>query len=161
MHFVELATREQRSVPHARPLGYHGHCGDLWIHFEERERIGISTVTGEVVWHQEESEPDRHTELVFADGVAYCGGPALSAYDLRTGALVWRRELPGNPGRLRLREGRLYAGTKSGRIYVLDALTGELLVSHDLGVEPVAIDGLGPDRVVVGTYKAVYCLEIA
>lgn len=161
MHFVDLATMKERSVPHLRTLGYHGHCGELWCHFDERERFGISTVTGEVVWHQVESEPDLHTELTFADEVAYCGGPALSAYDLKTGALLWRQKAPGNPARLRVHEGRLYAGTKSGWVYVLDAATGEVLVSHDLKVEPTAIAPLSRERVVVGTYKVIYCLELA
>ena len=55
IHTVDLKTREVRRVKHPRPLGFHGHGGDqVWCHFEEQERFGISTVTGEVVWHQKE-----------------------------------------------------------------------------------------------------------
>jgi outer membrane protein assembly factor BamB len=160
MHLVDLLTFKERNVGHPRPLGVHGHCGDLWCHFEDRERFGISTVTGEVIWRQEEAESDFHADLTFVGNVAYCGGRALSAYDLKTGKLLWRANVPGNPGRLRVEGGRVYAGTKSGLVYVLDAVTGELLVSHDLKVEPTAIAPLPPNRIVVGTYKVIYCLEI-
>jgi outer membrane protein assembly factor BamB len=161
IHTVDLKTMEVRRVRHPRPLGFHGHSGnDVWCHFEQQERFGISTVTGEVVWHQREKEPGLHVSLTFLGDMAYCGGPAISAVDLKTGALRWRHRISGEAGRPHVYDGRLYAATKGGMVYVLDAGTGELVASHELGDEPTAVAALPPDRVVVGTYKLLYCLEL-
>lgn len=157
MRFVDLATMRERSVPHAKPLGVHGHGGNLWIHIEERERAGISTVTGEAIWRHAEKEPDYQVGLVYADDVVYCGGRALSAIALKTGNVLWRQGVAGWPARVSA--GWLLAGSNSGLVYVLDAATGEIVVSYDLGEKATAIEGLAPNRVVVGTHKAVYCLE--
>jgi hypothetical protein len=159
MNFVDLATMLERAVPYSPALGIHGHCGDLWCHFEPRKRIGISTATGEVVWQHEEAEDGLQAGLTYANDVAYCGGRAMSAYDLNTGKVLWRRVVDGNPGRLRVEGGRVYAGTKSGLLYTLDGRTGEVLLAHDLKAEPTAIAPLAPNRIVVGTYKVIYCLE--
>ncbi len=163
IHTVDLKTMEVRRAKHSRTLGFHGHGGDdVWCHFEDQERFGISTVTGEVVWHHKEREPGLHHNLTFVGDRAYCGGAAISAIDLRTGALLWRRPVSGDAGRFREAEGRLYATTKSGMVYVLDAAAGDVLVSHELkGDEPSAVAPLGPDRVVVGTYKLLYCFEFS
>lgn len=162
IHTVDLKTMELRRVKHARPLGLHGHSGDdVWCHFESQERFGISTVTGEVVWHQREKGPGLHVDLRFVDDMAYCGGPAISAIDLKTGALLWRQRVSGEAGRLHVSEGRLYAATKNGMVYVLDTTTGEVVATHALNDEPTAVAPLSPNRVAVGTYKLLYCLELS
>jgi hypothetical protein len=53
-------------------------------------------------------------------------------------------------------------------IHVLEAATGEILLSHrfvykssGLGFEPSPVVPLGEDRIVVGTRKAIYCLEVS
>jgi putative pyrroloquinoline-quinone binding quinoprotein len=161
MRFVELPAMKEWSTPVREPLmlGYHAHCGDLWIHFEEKRRFGISTTTGEVVWCREEKEPDFHAQVFWTHDTAYCGGRAITAYDLRTGTIRWRQEVPGYPEDLRVSEGKLLAGTKSGLVYMLNAHTGEVLLRHDIKAKPTALALLPPNRIVVGTYKVIYCLE--
>jgi outer membrane protein assembly factor BamB len=165
MRLVDLKTLEERQVKCARPIGLHGHCGNLLCQFETRERFAVDLANGEIAWSHEEAAEGFHGlrvgDAVFAGNFAYCGGRAMSAFDLKTGDLLWRRDLPGNPGGLRVEAGRVFAGTKAGVIYMLDAATGEVLVTHDLKVEPTAIAPLGPNRIVVGTYKVIYCLEVS
>jgi hypothetical protein len=164
MRFVDLETLKEREVGSGERLGgIHGHYRELWCQLNETERLAVSTVTGEVAWREVEDEGFHGLEIgdtTFAGDVAYCGGRALSAYDLRTGKVLWRQFVEGNPGRLRVEGGRVYAGTKGGLVYMLDAQTGEVLLSHALKVEPTAIAPLAPNRIVVGTYKVIYCLEV-
>ena len=161
---VDLTTFAPRRVRCGERIGgVHGHHAGLWCQISERERLGISLDTGEVVWRHREAEDGFHGmgvgDVVFEGDRGYSGGRAVTAYDLSNGAILWRTSMPAPVGRLRLGEGRILAGSKGGMVYALDTATGAVLVSHDLKAESLAIAPLGANRIVVGTYKVIYCLE--
>jgi outer membrane protein assembly factor BamB len=167
LHLVELPSLYERRIqgpfrPHAGFDG-HFHYGDLWCHFFDRERVGISTVTGEVAWRHTESAAGFHDRGALSGHVAFFGNRGVSAYDLRTGELLWRQPLGGrvmncNP---RIADTRLYVATGDGCVHVLDRSSGDVLASHAVKEDAMAVVPLVPNRVVIGTYELLYCLELA
>lgn len=138
-------------------------CG-LWKHLfvqgYERRRVAIDVRTGEVVRdHSEEMGGLQH--LQFAGGVAYSGGPHLSAYDLRTGNVIWRQDFAPYSSALGcnpvIRNGRIYGGTRLGLVFVVNAATGEVESSFQV---PYAVNAVAPapgGLAVVGSSDLIEC----
>lgn len=166
MDFVDLRTREVRRAqgpPRPALAGLHVHQGDLWCEFyiSAGECLGIDTRTGEVVWRHADNR--GHMLNAFVGGVAYSGLEGLWAYDLKTGRVLWRQSF-GEPARRlsclpTVHEGRIYLGTMDGTIWVLEARTGEVLLSHPVGVEPNPVRPMSGNRIVVGSFYEILCLE--
>ncbi|WP_407655806.1 outer membrane protein assembly factor BamB family protein [Azohydromonas lata] len=93
----------------------------------------------------------NHSTPALANGVLYAGGDSgLTAIDARTGAVRWVQSAVGtvvtSPA---VANGVVYLGGKDGRLYVLDALTGEVLHSRqiapadrELVSSPMVADGV-------------------
>jgi glucose dehydrogenase len=94
-------------------------------------------------------------------GTAEQVGPAtgvVSAIDPASGALRWRRKLPrpANGGALATAGGLVFVGCDDGRLYVLDASTGAVVRTIDIGLRfgsaPIsyAVDGVQYVAVAAG-----------
>lgn len=147
--------------------GAHAHVGDLYCHFgfTAGGRSAVDLKTGEVAWRDE--EPIGYGLISFDDKRGYSQRDGVGAYDLRSGKQIWNRTFGDYPtSRVRPEGGRVYVATGDRFVHVLDAETGETLVSHQLkfkltgAVEPSPVVPLGENRIVVGTNKEIICLEV-
>ncbi len=170
---IEPRTRAERTIQPERELPWsalHFHLGNLWCHLglTEGGRTAIDLETGRVVWH--EAQPAGYG-LVTIDGErAYSPFEGLSAYDLRDGRQLWSQRL-SVLNRAHISNGRAYIGGGEGStplIFVVDCATGEVLVKHradfkltGLGFEPSPVIPMGDDRIIVGTRRAILCLELS
>jgi hypothetical protein len=145
----------------------HSHAGDVWCHFGTTGggRRGIDLRTGETVWHF--ADPSAYGLMTFDDTTGYSPSDGMSAYDLRTGRQLWKREFRAQPSSVAaVANGRVYFATGDEYVHVLDAGTGEAILSHQLdftrsdAMEPSPVVPLGENRIIVGTYKEIICLEI-
>jgi len=148
--------------------GAHAHFGDLFCHFgfTEGGRTAVDLKTGEVAWRY--SEPAAYGLIWFDCERGYSSWEGVSAYDLRTGKQLWKRTFGEIPtSRARVEDGRVYVATGDRFVHVLDAETGDTLVSYQPKfkitgtVEPSPVVPLGEDRIVVGTRKEIICLEVS
>lgn len=90
---------------------------------------------GVPVWELTTGTP-LSQELIFASGVLYCGGKAgvVRAVAPETGEIIWTHELPRRgSGGFTCGEGRVLVGCADHRIYAIDARTGALQWTCDLG----------------------------
>jgi outer membrane protein assembly factor BamB len=140
-------------------------CGTLFA-FDKK--------TGKTVW-----ETDLGGELKAApavsNGVAYIGdySGTMSAVNVRNGSVKWQTDSQGTGvaagafyGTAAVAFGRVYAGSKDGRIYSFNRDTGELAWSHTIGGEvyagAIAADTpKTPPSVYFGTYggSTFYALD--
>ncbi len=155
------------ATPPLADFGMHTHVGDLWCHFGASEggRAAVEIRTGSEVWR--ETQPDSYGLTVFDDERAYSPRDALTAYDLRTGRQVWRREFGQIPTSMpRVANGRVYIASGDMFAHVIEARTGEVIVSHDLKIkakgviDPSPAVPFGERRVLVGTHDVILCLEM-
>ena len=146
------------ATPPLPEFAAHGHAGDLWCQFgmSGGGRAAVDLRTGREVWR--EAEPGSYGLTVFDEERGYSPADALTAYDLRTGRQVWRREFGQIPtSRPRLAGGRVYIATGDKFAHVLDARTGEVLLSHELkikaqgAIDPSPAVPFGERRLLVGT----------
>lgn len=168
IHIMQLPTlREIARVRGPKRLalaGLHAHCGELWCEFcvSEKERVGIHTGTGATVWRHE--GPFVHYLPVFVGNVAYSGGGGLTAYDLKTGGILWHQEFGQTRPDLaciqRIHGNRAYVGTIDGYIHVVDCDTGGLELSHEVGISTNAVAPLGANRIIVSSAGGLRCLEV-
>jgi outer membrane protein assembly factor BamB len=131
-------------------------CGTLY---------GFDKKTGKTVW-----EADLGGQLkaapAISDGVAYIGdySGTMSAVQIDDGSIKWQSDSQGTGvsagafyGTAAVAFGRVYAGSKDGRVYSFNKETGDLAWSQTIGGEvyagAVAADTPGsPPSVYFGTY---------
>lgn len=167
----ELPSLRQCGPTRRTPLpgsGAHAHVGDLFCIFGYGQgggRACVNLETGDVEWHY--SEPSGYGLTVFDADRAYCPGDGLAVYDLRTGRQLWNRTFGDFPtSRAFVKGGRVYIATGDRFVHMLEALTGNVLLSQQLKfkvsgtVEPSPAIPWGDNRIVVGTRKEIICLEI-
>lgn len=147
-------------------FGQHIHAGDSWCHFGSTEggRAAVDLDSGEVLWR--ELEPGAYG-LIATDGErAYSPRDGLAAYELSTGRLVWQRQFGEIPTSVpHVAKGHIYVATGDKYVHMLDAPTGEVLLSHRLNfeisgtIEPSPAVPLGENRILVGTQHEILCIE--
>lgn len=123
--------------------------------------LAVDKRTGSVRWRQRTPVTTPYTRgnnLVLAGDVVVFPDGDLHAFDRRTGARRWEFTPPNldqpGYGRLAVKGSVIYAGTPEGRVYAVEAVTGQALWTADLSggdstiatFDPV-IDG---DRLYVG-----------
>jgi outer membrane protein assembly factor BamB len=137
----------------------------LLCRFGDKERIGIDVRSGAIAWRKEEAGFGYHHTPEFVGDVAYSGDRGLSAYDLKTGELLWRQDFNQETGWLssspRIFGGRVYVGSKDGAFHIVEAATGVVFLSQDVDFEPQVVLPLGRDRVVVGGHEEIACFSVA
>lgn len=159
-----LTVRRRVQGPRRPDFGTtHGHVGDLWCQMSELVRMGIDTQTGQIVWMKEEKDRGYHHLGAVVREVVYCGERNLSAYDMRSGELVWRQTFGQATSWLSclpsVEDDRIYGGTKTGLVYVVDRASGNVESSFEVDFEPTVVAPLPPDRVVVGSHEQILCFE--
>ncbi len=169
IQFVELPTMKTSlpiQGPPREPGGRgHTHLGDLWCRFDEKERVGIDGRSGAIVWRKEEADFGYHHTPRFAGDIAYSGDRGLSAYDLKTGDLLWRQNFGREIGWLSsspyVMNGRIYVGGNDGSFHIVEAATGKMLLSHSLDFEPREVVPLDADRVITASSEVVACFRVS
>jgi quinohemoprotein ethanol dehydrogenase len=141
-------------------------------HYSSLRQISASNVSKlGLVWSYDIDTFDGYTEPLEVNGTVYfaVGHSVIHALDARTGKLLWQydpqvAEQPAAETRLRAgwgirgiayRDGKVFTGTRDGRLIAVDARTGKLLWSVDtLDEEPHGyITGppfVAGDNVVIG-----------
>ena len=166
----ELPSLRQLGPTRRTPLsggGAHTHLGDLFCVFGYRDggRAGVNLKTGDVEWHF--TEPTGYGLTNFDAERAYSPWDGVSAYDLRTGELLWKRafgEIPTSPPRVQ--SGKVYVATGDRFVHVLDAASGEVLLSQQLkfksagAIEPAPVVPIGRNLIAIGTLREIICLEV-
>jgi hypothetical protein len=136
-------------------------CGDGKIH-------AMQPRTGKIIWSYHASNRGINTTPAIVDGVVYCGYHEQSAADTRTlggiiafdgnttgtiseDDLLWK--IPGETlggGQPLILDGRMYVVDMSGKLMVIDAKTGDIIIEKKVGRRPGAL--------VYGDGK-IYCAE--
>lgn len=141
-------------------------------HYSALTQINAANVSQlGLAWSYDLDTYDGYTEPLAVNGVVYfaVGSSVIHALDARTGTLLWQydplvAEQPAAETRLRAgwgirgiayRDGKVFTGTRDGRLIAVDAKTGKLLWSVDtLDEEPNGyITGppfVAGDNVVIG-----------
>jgi outer membrane protein assembly factor BamB len=90
--------------------------------------VAVDAATGTLLWQGDVGTDSRTGTATVTEGIAYIGGSGdggtghLSAFDARTGALLWRRAEPlQSPAVL---DGVGYSGSEAGIVYAFDTATG-------------------------------------
>jgi hypothetical protein len=147
---------------------YHTHYGNLWCHFSLTTggRTAVDESTGRVVWSF--AEPDGYGISAFDESSAYSTFGPVAAYDLRTGAQRWRRDMDIDTVAY-VSGGKLYGGAPDGSspvVFIIDGSTGELLLEGtfdyklgQMGAEPRPVMPFGEKLLIVGTRKAVIAVS--
>jgi outer membrane protein assembly factor BamB len=165
MELVEIPDRIVRRQVKGPPRpGFgtsHGHVGDLWGQMYDLLRMGFDVRSGQVAWMKEEKDRGYHHLAEVVGEMAYCGERGLSAYDLRSGELVWRQTFgkaaPWLSCLPRLEGDFLYGGTKTGLVFVVDRWSGEVAFSLGVNFAPMVVTPLSPDQIVVGAHDEILC----
>jgi hypothetical protein len=166
---VDLSTMKERVVqtePRAALGALLGLCGNLLCEFPLTEggRRAVDVDSGATIWKS--AEPPVYWSSRFEGDVCYAGGETgVSAYDLRSGSLLWRqnfgRPSVGMKSNLRLVNKRLYLGLQDRTVRVLDTNTGKELLSYRAAAEVEAVTALDDNHIVFGTRNTIACLEVS
>lgn len=147
-------------------------------HFSPLDAVNDETVSGlELDWYYDIDTFDSYTAPLAVDGVVYfgVGHSIIHALDGKTGELLWQYDpkvAETEEAKVRMRagwgirgiaykEGKIFAGTRDGRLIAVDAANGELLWSVQTLDEAENGYITGPpwvagDKVVVGFGGADY-----
>jgi len=148
----------------------HVHFGDSICLFGERARLALDISSGQTAWSFDESpggsvvvDPGSATGLssteyqvrpYVRDGVAYCSGRGLRAFDLRSGVALWGVLEPRDiflcsP----IRAGRMAVASTDNRMHVVDTESATVVAtSEPLDREIHIVEIAGGDCVVVETF---------
>jgi len=121
---------------------------------EKQDLFAVDSATGQEVWHNEYDYPVWGAPAV-VDGRVYIGigngnvdlsddepYGAVECLEASTGASVWKYELPDSVlGATAVVDGKVYAGSRDGKLYCLDAATGDEVFHYATSPddEPMAI----------------------
>lgn len=145
----------------------HTHYEDLFCLFAYTRggRAGVNLKSGRVEWRCD--DPGGYGLTVFDANRAYSPRDRISAYDLRSGSLLWARGFAGVPTcPPAVRGPRLFVATGDGSVHVLNVSNGDIVGSYKLryrpsgAIEPAPLAPWGEGRIVVGTRREIICLEL-
>ncbi len=134
----------------------------------------LNTTTGTKIWDNAPYHPGGYggSSIIYSSpaivdgkvylGSTYNGGGVVTCYDAATGAEIWRfltgAAVESSPA---VANGKVYVGSDDGRIYCLNALTGDFIWNEIINAgysSPAVVDGI----IYIGSSDGkVYCLNPA
>ena len=161
--FTPLGTAPSYTAPllSDQTTVYVGSCSASGKHTDLFRTYAIDAQDGHLVWKTSEQIFTYHQILV-GDTIYGNNGIGLYALDKHTGALLWQNDLGVGHGERPIAywDGYLYHA-KGGALHVVDARTGEIVISRMLGPDKssVRVASAGAGAVFVQTNQHLYCYE--
>lgn len=127
------------------------HAGVVYATGVGGRLVALKADTGEVIWDQQIG--GAHTPVVSGDAVFMIDlSDRMIAFDRAKGTVLWATQLPAGAGKRRvtwagplLAGGRLWTVSIDGKILSVDAASGTVGPSSNIGLEgaiaPIAVDG--------------------
>jgi len=114
-----------------------------------------------IVWRSSKGSPYTPTPIIYGDQLyALADNGVLSAYDAKTGELIYQQRLPSSFSASPVAaDGRLYLASEDGDVFVVK--TGrqyELLSRNVMGQPLMATPALSQDMLIVRGENAIYAL---
>ena len=142
--------------------------GAVYVGSDDNHVYALNSETGAMLWKHDTSDEVQYSPVV-TDGVVYIGAQgdvdySVHALDAVSGEQVWAAGVPypyGVEFAVTVANGKLYAPGASGEFYAMDASTGEVLWSLDVGMgsesPPTVLNGV----VYLTAVNTAYALDEA
>lgn len=130
--------------------------GKVYVGSHDGNVYALDAQTGDLVWSA--PTPGRVKSTLVTDGqrvFAAPTSPELFAFDIDTGEQVWRQSFPSRVFGLAYDEGSLLLGDGTGRVYAVDADTGDQRWVTDIGGSRAVPGAVTESHVYVGGPQVV------